>query len=286
MLVIFGAILVVGCVLGGFAGSGGHVHALWHPYEVLTIGGASVGAAVMMSSKKMLIDLIKGVIGTLKGSPFNKKAYTQLFKLSYELLRVARRDGLLALEPHLADPHTSKIFEKYPAIAKNHHAVEFLCDGFAPYIDGSATAEQIRGLLESQMHVIEEEHHAAVSVLQKTADALPGFGIVAAVLGIVITMGAIDGPVEEIGHKVGAALVGTFLGILASYGFLGPLAARMEMLGHQEMTFFRTMATVILACAEDAAPKVAVEQARRGVGSECRPGRVQLEALFKEVDAA
>jgi chemotaxis protein MotA len=286
MIVLIGAIVVMGAVLGGFTMAGGHVGALLHASEIVTIGGASLGAAIMMSPKKVLIDIIKGVLATVKGTPYNKRAYTELFKVSYELLRVARRDGLLALEPHLADPHQSKIFEKYPAISKNHHVLEFLCDGFAPYIDGSADAEQIGHLLEAQIKVIEEEHHAAVGVLQKTADALPGFGIVAAVLGIVITMGAIDGPVEEIGHKVGAALVGTFLGILLSYGFFGPLASRMEFLGAAELTYFRTIATIILSCAQEAAPKVAVEQARRGVSTEFRPGRLQLEALFKEVDAA
>ncbi|HEX6986321.1 MAG TPA: MotA/TolQ/ExbB proton channel family protein, partial [Planctomycetaceae bacterium] len=138
----------------------------------------------------------------------------------------------------------------------------------------------------AELKVIEEEHHAPLSVLQKTADALPGFGIVAAVLGIVITMGAINGPVEEVGHKVGAALVGTFLGILLSYGFFAPLAGRMEFLGHAEMAFFRTIAAIVTAFANDAPPKVAIEQARRGVGTEYRPGREELNALFAEVEAA
>ena len=136
------------------------------------------------------------------------------------------------------------------------------------------------------MKVIEEEHHAPLSALTKTADGLPGFGIVAAVLGIVITMGAIDGPVEEIGHKVGAALVGTFLGILLSYGFIGPLAGRVESLGLEEMAFYRTIAAVILGFAEDVPPKVAIDQARRGVGTDRRPTRMELDQLFKTADAA
>jgi chemotaxis protein MotA len=285
MIVIIASIVVMGAVLGGFSMAGGHVGALIHPSELVTIGGASLGAMIMMSPKKVLMDVIHGVIAVLKGTPYNRAAYTDLFKLCYELLRVARRDGLLALEPHLNDPHASKIFEKYPRLLKNHHVIEFLCDGFAPVIEGSADAEQIRQLLDAELRVIEEEHHAAVGVLQKTADALPGFGIVAAVLGIVITMGAIDGPVHEIGHKVGAALVGTFLGILLSYGFFAPLAGRMEFLGAAEMGFFRTMSAIILGLVQDSTPKVAIEQARRGVGTEFRPKRVDLEKLFKEVDA-
>jgi chemotaxis protein MotA len=285
MIVIIASIIVIGAVLGGFSMAGGQVGALIHLSEIVTIGGASLGALIMMSPKKVIMDLVHGIIGTLKGTPYNKAAYTDLFKLMYELLRVARRDGLLALEPHLNDPHTSKIFEKYPRLAKNHHVVDFICDGLAPVVEGSADAEQIRSLLDAELRVIEEEHHAAVGALQKTADALPGFGIVAAVLGIVITMGAIDGPVHEIGHKVGAALVGTFLGILLSYGFFGPLAGRMECLGAVEMGFFRTISAVILGLVQDATPKVALEQARRGVGTEYRPKRTDLEKLFKDVDA-
>jgi chemotaxis protein MotA len=286
MIVILGSIIVIGCVLAGFVWSGGHIHALIHPSEVLTIGGATLGAMITMSSKHVLKDLLHGIMGAFKGCPYNKQAYSDLFKLSYELLRVMRRDGLLAMEPHLGSPETSPIFQKYPKILGNKHILSFLCDGLAPLIDGGVEVEAIEGFLEAELHVIEEEHHVAVGVLQKSADALPGFGIVAAVLGIVITMGAINGPVDEIGHKVGAALVGTFLGILASYGFIGPLAARMELLGHMEIAYFRTVATIIVACAKNGSPKAIVEQARRGVGSEFRIARAALDTMIQEVEAA
>ena len=192
----------------------------------------------------------------------------------------------MILEAHVANPHQSDIFRKYPLIANNHHVAEFICSGLSPIIEGIAKPEQLPALMQAELNVIEEEHHAPLGVLQKTADALPGFGIVAAVLGIVITMGSIDGPVEEIGHKVGAALVGTFLGILLSYGFFGPLASRMEFLGAAHMAFFRTINTVILAFVNDVPPKVAIEQARRSVGTEMRPSREELDQLFKEVEAA
>jgi chemotaxis protein MotA len=281
MLVIVGCIVVIGAVLAGFTWAGGHVGALIHPSEVVTIGGAALGALIIMSSKKILTDLFR----TLKGSPYKKELYKDLFKVSYDLLRLARRDGLIALETHVNDPHHSSLISKYPKIAHNHHAIEFLCGGLSPLVEGMLKPEQIPGLLETELKVIEEEHHAPLLVLMKTADGLPGFGIVAAVLGIVITMGAIDGPVEEIGHKVGAALVGTFLGILASYGFFGPLAGRMELLGHQEMAFFRTIASIIVATANDMSAKVAIEQARRGMASEVKLKRDELDQLFKEVDA-
>jgi len=286
MIVIVGCIVVTGCVLAGFMWSGGAIGALIHPAEIVTIGGAAIGAMIIMSSKKVLVDLVKGVLACLKGSPYNKAAYQDLFKMMYALLQISRRDGLLALEPHLSDPHSSAVFNKYPRISGNHHVMDFIVGALSPLVEGSAKPEQLPGLLEAEMRVLEEEHHAPINVLSKTTDALPGFGIVAAVLGIVITMGAIDGPVEEIGHKVGAALVGTFLGILASYGFFGPMVGRMELMGAAEMGFFRTIIAIIVGFANDATPKIAIDQARRGVGSEFRPNRQELDELFKEADAA
>lgn len=286
MIVIVGCVVVLACVLAGFIWSGGHVGALIHPAEVVTIGGAALGALIVMSPKKVLGDLLRGVLQAVKGTPFNKQAYRDLFALLYDLLSLARRDGMLGLESHVSDPHHSPLFNKYPAIARNHHVIEFICGAFSPVIEGTADADQLASLLETDLKVIEEEHHAPVGVLAKTADALPGFGIVAAVLGIVITMGAIDGPVEEIGHKVGAALVGTFLGILASYGFFAPLVGRMEFLGAAETAFFRAIASAVLGFVNNLPPKVAIEQARRGVGSDVRPTRQELETLFKSAEAA
>ena len=286
MVVIVGCLVVMGCVLGGFTISGGHVHALIHPAEILTIGGAAIGAMIVMAPVKVLKDLMRGCIQALKGSPFNKKAYEELFKATYELFRLARRQGMLALEPHLNDPHHSSIFEKYPTIAKNHHVTEFLCGLLMPVMDGSVSPDRLPHMAEAELKAMEDEHHAPISVLSKTADALPGFGIVAAVLGIVITMGAIDGPVEEIGHKVGAALVGTFLGILLSYGFFAPMVVKLEFQGAAEMAYFRTITTIVHGFVTDLPPKVAIEMARRGLSSELRPNGTQLEELFKAVEAA
>ncbi len=285
MLVLAGAAVVIGAVLVGFIGSGGHVHALIHPFELVTIGGSALGALIMMSPKKVLIDMIKGILGTVKGSPYNSKTYRELFKMLYDLLRIARRDGILTLERHVSDPHNSEIIKKYPGIAHNHHAIEFICNGLTPLVDG-ATPEQMEALLEAELEVLKEEHHAPTTILQKTADGLPGFGIVAAVLGIVITMGAIDGPPAEIGHKVGAALVGTFLGILMSYGFVGPLVGRMEFMGHAELGFFKAISAIIVGAAHGHPPKAIIEQALRGVGTEYRPSRTEMEQLFREVDAS
>lgn len=286
MIVIVGCIVVVGAVLGGFTMAGGHFAALVHPSEIITIGGASLGALIVMSPKKVLVDLFKAILQLVKGSPFNKAMYADLFRVMYDLLRTARREGLLGLEVHVSHPHDSSIFNKYPRIAKNHHVTDFICTGLTPLVEGTARKEQLPALFDADLKVLEEEHHLPCTALAKTADGLPGFGIVAAVLGIVITMAHIDGPVEEIGEKVGAALVGTFLGILLSYGFFAPMAGRMELMGGVELGFFRTIATIIMGFANELPPKVAIDQARRGVGSESRPTREELEEIFKEVDAS
>ncbi|MHB1037587.1 MAG: flagellar motor stator protein MotA [Pirellulales bacterium] len=286
MIVIVGCIVVIGAVLTGFTLAGGQVGALIQPSELITIGGASLGALIVMSPKKVLVDLIRGVLQCVKGSRYGKHAYEEVFKTLYELFRLARRDGLIALESQVSEPHESPIFQKYPSVANNHHVVNFICGAMSPLVDGTVKPEQLPALMNSDIAMIEDEHHGPLDVLAKTADALPGFGIVAAVLGIVVTMSAIDGPVEEIGEKVGAALVGTFLGILLSYGFFAPLAVRMEFLSAAEVAYFRTIATAIQGFVQDAGPKVALEQARRGVGGEVHFSRDELDELFKQVESS
>jgi chemotaxis protein MotA len=282
MIVIVGCIIVTGAVLGGFMMAGGHIQALLHPSEIVTIGGATLGAMIVMSPKKVLKDLVRNVLQTLKGNPFKRVAYEEMFKALYELFVYARRNGMLALEEHITgDPLSSSIFSKYPNLSKNHHVMEFIRSALKPIVDGQVTPEQLKVLMETELKTMEAEHHAPLGVLQKAADALPGFGIVAAVLGIVITMGAIDGPVEEIGHKVGAALVGTFLGILLSYGFFAPVAVNMEFLGIAEIGFFRTIAAAIDSFVNGMAPVVALEVARRGVNSEMRPSEEEMEQMLK-----
>jgi chemotaxis protein MotA len=286
MIVIVGVIVVIGAVLGGFSMAGGHIGALIHPSEFVTIGGAALGGLIVSAPKKVLVDLVKGVIQSIKGSPFNKGAYEEGFKCMYDLLRLARRDGMLALEPHVSKPEESSIFAKYPKVLHNHHLLHFICGGMGPLIDATVKPEQMADLFEAELKVMEAEHHAPMAALSKVADALPGFGIVAAVLGIVITMGHIDGPPSEIGHKVGAALVGTFLGILLSYGFAAPLATRMEFLAHAEGAYFRTIASIIVGFANNLPPKVAIEMARRSIATEFRPHRDELDEWFKEAEAA
>lgn len=284
MLTIVGFIVVVGSVLGGFAMAGGHFGALVHPSEIVTIGGAAFGAMIVMSPLNVLKDLATGLLQTMKGNPFSKAMYEELFKLLYQLFRKARRDGLLAIEQDIGNPHESPVFKRYPLVAHNHHASEFIKGAFGPMVDGSVNASQMGVLLEFEIKAAEEAHHAPMGVLAKTADGLPGFGIVAAVLGIVITMEHISGPPEEIGHAVGAALVGTFLGILLSYGFIAPLVGKLEFMGISESIFLRTVAFAVTSYMNDMPPKVAVEAARRGLPPDVRPTAERLDELFKEVD--
>lgn len=286
MAVIAGCAFVLVAVLVGFTMAGGHVSSLLHLSELVTIGGAAMGALIVMSPKKVLGDVARGVLQVVKGSPYSRPTYVELFKLLYALARTVRREGLLVLESHVSNPAESALFQRYPRIGRNHHATEFLCSALSLIVDRKTNAAQLAGAIEEEIKVIDREHHAAIGVLQKTADALPGFGIVAAVLGIVVTMQAIDGPASEIGHKVGAALVGTFLGILLSYGFFAPMAGRMEFLGEAELTFYRAISAAVIAISEGENAKEVVLRARRVVGTECRPSHAELGEIFREGDAA
>jgi len=286
MIVIIGALIVLGSVIGGFVMAGGHPAALLHLSEFVVIGGAALGAMVLMSPKKVLIDLFKQVLKTLKGSPYSKKAYEELFKALYELFMLGRRSGMVALEEHVMNPDTSSIFSKYPSFQKNHHAIEFLCSALRPIIDGKIKPDQLKLLLEIELGAMEEEHEAPVGVLTKAADAMPGFGIVAAVLGIVITMASIAGPIEQIGEKVAAALVGTFLGIFISYGFMNPLAVNIEFMNMSEITYIRCIAASVIGFANGMSPIMAVEVARRGLASDVKPSADALEEMLKSINQA
>ena len=261
--------------------AGGSLHNLWHISEFVIIGGAALGSMIIMSPKKVLIDLAKKLLLALKGAPYSRKSYDELLKALYELFLLGRRNGMIALEEHVMSPKTSSIFAKYPTFIGNHHAVEFLCNGLRPIIDGKIKPDQLRLLMETELETIEVEHHAPVSVLTKAADAMPGFGIVAAVLGIVITMAAINGPIEQIGEKVAAALVGTFLGIFISYGFMNPLAVNIEFVNAAEIAYSRCIAASVVGFAAGMAPVMAVEIARRGLSSDVRPSAEELEVMLK-----
>ncbi len=281
MIIIIGILVVCFCVFGGFVFGGGHLLVLVHPNELLIIGGGAAGALMIMSPKKVLLEIISGMSLCIKGAPHSRAAYEDLLKLLYELFLLGRRSGMIALEEHVLEPQKSSIFKKYPDFLKNTSAVEFLCGSLRPIIDGKIKPDQLRLLLDAELDQLEVEHHAPINVLTRTADAMPGFGIVAAVLGIIITMASISGPVEEIGIEVAAALVGTFLGILLAYGFLSPLALNLEFVKTAELDYTRCIAACVTGFAGGMAPVTAVELGRRGLSTDLRPSADEMEAMFK-----
>jgi chemotaxis protein MotA len=283
MIIIVGILIVCVCVFGGFIFGGGHLLVLIHPNELIIIGGGALGALVIMSPRKVLMDIFKGLMTCLKGAPHNRAAYEDLLKVLYELFLIGRRNGMIALEEHVLDPANSSLFKKYPIFSNNQEAVQFLCGSLRPIIDGKIKPDQLRLLLDTEIEQIEIESHAPINVLAKTADSMPGFGIVAAVLGIIITMASISGPVEEIGIEVAAALVGTFLGILLAYGFLNPLATNLEFITAAELEYIKCIASCVIGFAGGMAPVTAVELGRRGLNSELRPTAEEMEELFKTV---
>jgi chemotaxis protein MotA len=285
MIIIIGTIVVIVSVAGGFVMSGGNFGTLMHVSELVIIGGAALGAMIIMAPKKVLLELGRQSLNALKGTPFKRKAYDELFMVLYELFLLGRRNGLIALEEHLLTPTSSAIFRRYPSLAKNRDGVEFLCGALRPVIDGRVKPDQLRQLLETDLNRMEEEGHAPIGILARTGDAMPGFGIVAAVLGIVNTMSAIAGPIEKIGEKVAAALVGTFLGIFLAYGFVNPLAVNMEFNMAARLAYFRCISAAVVSFAAGMAPGMAVELARRSLSEELRPDADELEKMLKTLNA-
>lgn len=283
MIAIIGLLVVTASVLGGFILSGGPPAVLLVWSEYLVIVGTSVGTILVATPGPVLAKTAEKLVGVLKPSPFSKRLYLDSLKLLYQLFQNARRDGLAAIESDIEDPHESSIFQQYPDILAQQHAILFLSDSLRIVLMGSVPPHDLEALLEAEIDVHHENEEKPVAALMKVGDALPGIGIVAAVLGIVITMQSIGGPVEEIGEHVASALVGTFLGILLSYGFVQPLASNIEQLNSAETRFYHFLKSGIVAFAKALAPLVAVEFARRTIFAADRPSFEEMETVFKEM---
>ena len=281
MLIFIGIFIVITTVLGGFVLEGGDIIALNQPVEVLIIGGAAFGAFLIASPMTVIKDVIKQLTAILKGG-YTKQDYLDLLVMMFEIFNVARKDGLVGLEGHIEHPEDSEIFQRYPRFIENHHALAFFADTMRVVISGAVQPHDLEDLMDNDIEILHQEEERASDALNSVADALPGLGIVAAVLGIVITMAAINGPPEVIGHKVGAALVGTFLGILGSYGFVGPLAASMKHRLNDGMQYMGCMKSSLLSFNKGVAGVIAVEFARRTLFSEVRPDFLELEAACNE----
>lgn len=282
MFVIIGCLIVLASVATGYAMAGGPFGVLIVPSEYVTIGGATIGALVIACPKKYMNVLIGSLKALFKPSPYDQNSYLELLKMLFELFSYIRKQGLLSLEKDLNDPHKSVVFSKFPTFINNHHAVEFVVDVLSFWLATNAKPHELDAYLETAMETQEEEHGIVPGLVQKTGDALPGFGIVAAVLGIVVTMQHLDGPPEELGHHVGAALVGTFLGILAAYGFINPMATNMELVGKDEGRYYTIIKVALLAFAEGAAPSTAVERARKVIFSVDRMSSNDLNNELKK----
>jgi chemotaxis protein MotA len=277
LLSIVGILIVIGAILGGYLMEGGILHVLNQPAEFVIIGGAGLGTLLIANGPSVLRSLIKQLGGFTRSGP-GKEAYLELLVMFHEMLTLMRRDGLIALETHIEKPHESSLLTKYPGFLHRHHAVDFLTDTMRLLISGeNVEPHDLAALMDEDMATHHEEETKPSKVLQVVGDAMPGLGIVAAVLGIVITMAHIDGPPAEIGHRVGAALVGTFLGILLSYGFLQPLAAKLGSLVEESARYLVAIKQVILAFHRGCMPATAVEFARRSLPHEVRPGYGELE---------
>jgi chemotaxis protein MotA len=282
MLQIIGSLVVVGCIVGGFMAEGGHILALWHPFEVVIIVGAAIGAFLISNPMKVVKASVRGALSLPRGPRYKREDYVSLLQLLYDILVKMRKEGVMAIERDTEAPQDSALFKKYPKVLADHHMVEFITDCLRLIVGGNLDPHELESLLEYELETHHKEAHEPAHAVQKVADAMPGFGIVAAVLGIVNTMSALDGAdTATIGHKVGAALVGTFLGILVSYGFIGPIAAAMEHLAGEEAKAFEVVKMALVASVRGYAPPVAVEFARKLLFSEVRPTFSDLEAHLK-----
>ncbi|NII11507.1 flagellar motor stator protein MotA [Oleiagrimonas sp. C23AA] len=281
MLVIVGTIVVIACVLGGYVLSHGQIAALWQPYELLIIFGGAFGAFLTANSGDIVKASFRDMIGLLKGAKYKKQDFVDLLSLLHDLFNKVRKEGMMGLEEDIENPDNSKLFNNYPRLIKEHHLIEFLTDCLRLMVGGNMDPHELEALLEVELETHHHEQLAPSHAVMKMADALPGFGIVAAVLGIVVTMASLSGGTASIGEHIAAALVGTFLGILLCYGFVGPMATAMENQASEDGRAFECVKTALLANLRGYNPKVAVEFARKSLPSKVRPSFQDLEEHLK-----
>ncbi|MGN6740578.1 flagellar motor stator protein MotA [Dyella sp.] len=282
MMAIIGTLVVLVCVTGGYLLSHGHLLALWQPYELLIIGGGALGAFLIANPAAIVKKSFMGALGLVKGPTYKQQDYVDLLSLLYDIFSVARKEGLLGLEQHIEDPQASPIFSAYPRLVREHHLIEFLTDCLRLMVSGSMNAHELEPLLDFELETHHREAEAPAMAVAKAADALPGFGIVAAVLGIVTTMSQLTGDTSQIGEHIAGALVGTFLGILLCYGFIGPLGSAMENRVQEDSRAFECVKVALIANLRGYNPKVAVEFARKSLSAQARPSFSDFEAHLKD----
>lgn len=283
MLFLVGSAIVTGCVIGGYVAMGGKLYVLWQPFELVIIGGAAVGAFIIANPMPVIKRTVAAMGSLLKGDPYTKEAYLELLSLLYTVFKLAKSKGMLALEQHIEKPDESTLWQKFPKFAADHHAMTFLCDYLRLLTLGSDNAHEMEALIDEEIETHHAEKGQICTALQGMADGMPALGIVAAVLGVIKTMGSISEPPEVLGKLIGAALVGTFLGVLLSYGFVGPMATALKARYDAETKYFQCIKAGLLAYMQGYAPAVAVEFARKALLSNVRPTFYEVEEAVAAV---
>ncbi len=283
MFVIVGWALALGCIFGVYIVHGGNIGVILKalPFEMITILGAAAGAFLANNQMKVVKASVKGVVNCFKGSRFSKARYMELLALLYDILQKARKEGLMSIEKDVEDPHSSALFQKYPNVGNDHHVTEFVTDYLRMMVSGNLNAHEIESLMDSEIETHHAEEHAAVAAIARLAGGLPAFGIVAAVLGVVNTMGSVGQPPAVLGGMIGSALVGTFLGILLAYGFVEPLGGLLEQKVEDAGKELQCIKTTLLASMQGYAPQVAIEFGRKVLFSDVRPSFTELEGHVK-----
>lgn len=285
MLVIIGSIIGIGCVLGGYMAMGGKLGVLWQPFEFVIIFGAGVGALVVGNPKPVLKAALNGFKLSFKGPKYTKDDYLELLSMMYSVFKLAKSKGMLALEQHIEKPEESKLFTQFPKFMADHHSMEFLCDYLRLMTLGSENPHEMEALMDMELEIHHAEDHLAGQALTNFGDAFPALGIVAAVLGVIKTMGSISEPPEVLGRLIGGALVGTFLGILLSYGIVSPIAAAAKATMEHDQKYMLCMKAGLLAHLQGYAPAVSVEFARKSLMSNVRPTFYEVEEATSKVQS-
>jgi chemotaxis protein MotA len=283
MFALIGIVIVTGAIVGGYLMEKGNLLVLLQPAELIIIGGAGLGTLLIANPMHILTSMAKDLLSVLKGSKYNEKTYLQALQLLYELFNFAKKEGPAKLEAEIETPADAAIFKKYPLFSADPFSRDYICDTLRMMLTGGVTPHDAEMIMESDAEVHHHEKSKPTSALTTVADALPGLGIVAAVLGVVITMGSIGGPPEQIGHKVAAALVGTFLGILLCYGFIGPLASNMTKINEEAYDFHRVLRVGVTGYLKGMPIPIATESARRMIPPHLRPSMKEMEESFRTV---
>lgn len=285
MFLIIGIVVVFACVLGGYMAMGGKIGVLWQPFEVVIIVGAAIGAFIVGNPKSVLAKSGKAVGKAMKGPAYSKDDYIELLSVQYQIFKLARSKGMLALESHVENPDDSDLFTQFPTFYENHHAVTFICDYLRLMSLGSESPHEMEALMDEEIETHHHEQHRVASAIQTMADGMPALGIVAAVLGVIKTMGSITEPPEVLGKLIGGALVGTFLGVFVAYGIVGPIAQALNAAHDAETKYYGCIKAGLLAYLNGYAPAVCVEFARKALESDVRPTFYEVEEAVSTLPA-